>query len=352
MKRLSIAISGINAVDNPGPGYGVARSLRADPSLDLHVIGLAYDALEPGIYLDHIFDRNFLMPYVTAGSDALLERLLDIHARHGLDLVIPCLDSELPLYSRIAESLARHGIRVVMPTAAQLRLRGKDRLPQLAQELGCSSPVTEIITSPMQMESAIAAIGLPMMVKGSLYEAWYASTTSEVHTHATRIAAEWGYPLLLQRMVHGEALNLVGVGDGAGGDLGMVTLAKWSLTKLGKVWTGCTVRHPGMLALAKRFLAHTHWHGPFELECLVSRDDSTNQETVYCIEINPRFPAWCHAAAGVGVNLPARLVRHALGEPCERSSDYPAGKLFIRYTSDLITDLDAYRSLVTTGADR
>ena len=33
MKKMTIAVSGLNAADNPGPGIGVARSLKKDPDL-------------------------------------------------------------------------------------------------------------------------------------------------------------------------------------------------------------------------------------------------------------------------------------------------------------------------------
>ncbi len=61
MKDLTIGITGINSVDNPGPGTGVARSLREATSSP-RTIGLAYDATEPGLYMDWLFDRWYMMP--------------------------------------------------------------------------------------------------------------------------------------------------------------------------------------------------------------------------------------------------------------------------------------------------
>jgi len=34
MEKLKIGVSGINAVDNPGPGIGVAKSLKEDKELN------------------------------------------------------------------------------------------------------------------------------------------------------------------------------------------------------------------------------------------------------------------------------------------------------------------------------
>ncbi len=48
--RDTVAITGMNAGDNPAPGVGVARALRLDPNFAGRVIGLGYDALEAGFY--------------------------------------------------------------------------------------------------------------------------------------------------------------------------------------------------------------------------------------------------------------------------------------------------------------
>jgi carbamoyl-phosphate synthase large subunit len=350
MSRLVIAVSGINAVDNPGPGVGVARGLKADRALDCEVIGLAYDAMEPGIFLDWLIDGSYLMPYPTVGGEAVIERLLEIQAERGLDVVIPNLDAELPVYIRYAGELEAHGIRVLLPTLTQFRLRSKDHLVAAAPGWGCSAPATAVLNAPGQLDGALAAIGYPAWIKGCLYEAYRCHTAAEAYHHADRLVAEWGWPLLVQEPVQGEHLNLVGLGTGDGGHLGMVALKKLNLTKAGKIWTGVTVLHPGMLAVAERFIAATRWRGPFELECIVGKKPGGDGEAIHVIEINPRFPAWVNGATGVGVNLPARLVRHLLGLPQEPLAGYPAGKLFIRYTDDLIADLSAFQSLVTTGA--
>ena len=84
MKALHIGLSGINAIDNPGPGIAVARSLKEDRELGARIFGLAYDALEPGIYMDWIVDRAFIMPYPSGDGAAYLERLGYLQREHGL----------------------------------------------------------------------------------------------------------------------------------------------------------------------------------------------------------------------------------------------------------------------------
>ena len=63
------------------------------------------------------------------------------------------------------------------------------------------------------------------------------------------------------------------MGDGAGGSLGLVGIKKMSVTALGKIWTGVTIKHAAMLEATRRFIRAYHWRGPFELECIVNDDD-------------------------------------------------------------------------------
>ena len=97
--------------------------MREDAGLNVEIVGLAYDATEPGIYMDWVIDKSFIVPYPSGAGDTYFARLLAIKASHGLDFVIPNLDAELPFYIKYADRLAEHGIGTMLPTMAQFRLR-------------------------------------------------------------------------------------------------------------------------------------------------------------------------------------------------------------------------------------
>lgn len=297
MDKIFVAVSGINAVDNPGPGVAVARSLKEDEGLGVQVAGLAYDAMEPGVYMDWVVDRSFVMPYPSGKGQDYIDRLLYIKDSFGLDFVIPNLDAELPLYIKYADQLDKAGIKTFLPTKEQFRLRGKDRLVEVAEKIRIRVPETRAVHSVDALVEAIGEIELPVMVKGSYYQAYRAYTTQEAVGYYNKLVAEWGYPIIVQQVVTGDELNVVGVGDGDGELLGMVGMKKMWITSQGKVWTGVTVKNERMLDAAASLVHEFKWRGPFELECIVSGED------VFLIEINPRFPAWCYLATGVGLNL-------------------------------------------------
>ncbi len=343
MRPLTVALSGINAVDNPGPGVGVARALKEDPDLDVRIVGLAYDAMEPGIYMDWLVDRAYMVPYPSAGFEAYLNRLLEIKAEEDFDFLLPNLDTELPMLIRHRDTLSGLGIATFLPTADQFRMRGKDRLKELADAIGLLLPKTEVVTSQDELAKAVDRIGLPVMIKGAFYKAKQVHSQLEAAGAFSSIVAQWGYPIVVQEVVKGDELNVVAVGDGQGGTLGRVAVKKMWITELGKIWTGVTIRHEAMLEATDRFMSVYQWRGPFELECMVDGDK------VYLIEINPRFPAWSYLATGVGINLPSRLLRRALGLTVPEGLDYEPGKLFIRYTYEMVTDRRPFENMITRG---
>ncbi len=343
MKTLHIGVSGINAVDNPGPGIGVIRSLKEDPGLSVYVVGLAYDAMDPGIYMDWLVDKAYILPYPSVSEEDFISRVLDIHERSGIDVLVPTLDAELPIYIKAAPSLSCKGIKTFLPSREQFELREKTRLGEVAKKMGIMVPESVSITSPSQLLEIVKSFGYPLMIKGVFYKAYMAHTYQEAVGYFHKIVAEWGYPVIVQRVVKGEEMNVIGVGDGEGGDLGLIAIKKLWTTALGKIWTGVTIKNQLLLDAARRFLEVFRWRGAFELECIVEGND------LYLIEINPRFPAWVYFSTGVGVNLPSRLVKAAVGMDVERGCDYVPGKLYVRYTYEMVTDMSLFQSIVTTG---
>jgi carbamoyl-phosphate synthase large subunit len=343
MRTLRVGVTGINAGDNPGPGIGIARSLKDAADLNIEIVGLAYDAMDSGNYMNWVIDKSFTMPYPHHGGDAYLARLAYIKKSHGLDYVIPSLDAELPIFIRYADRLKELGIQTFLPDMNRFRLRGKDKLVQIAENVGLRIPRTAVLTSEEMLFGALARIGTPLMVKGIYYEAHRANTRTEAILQYRKLVAQWGYPIVAQEIVNGDELNVIGLGDGEGNSLGLLGMKKIALTSLGKVWSGVTVDHPAMMRAARQFVEKHHWKGPFELECIISDDD------IHLIEINPRFPAWVYFATACGVNLPATMLRHSLGMRRKPLACYEPGKLLVRYSYDYVADMNTFQHLVTSG---
>jgi carbamoyl-phosphate synthase large subunit len=102
---MNVAVTGLNNVDNPGPGAPVIRALRESGEFDERIIGLLYDMLEPGAYHPSVSDASYVIPYPSAGLDHLFDRLVAIHEKEKIDVIIPTLDSELNGFIKLAPRL-------------------------------------------------------------------------------------------------------------------------------------------------------------------------------------------------------------------------------------------------------
>lgn len=331
---ITIAVSGLKTGDNPQPGVPVIRSIKA-AGFKGRVIGLVYDALESGIYLPELTDEIYQMPYPSSGADAFLGRLDQILNRSRIDVIIPTLDAEIILYIRLGKELAKRGIRTFLPDERCFLLRDKTSLASFFPPEGIEVPKTLQVSEVGQIGKIGEELGYPLMVKGKYYEAYKAWDKEEAQKYFSEIAESWGLPLLLQKVVPGDEFNVVIVGDGKGGMLGMVPQKKLLITDKGKGFGGVVVKNPGMDAFAEKVISLLNWRGPCELEVIKGNDNK-----YYLIEINPRFPAWVRLAEGAGQNLPAITVLKALGKDCEPLPPYQAGTLFVRHAEDIISHIE------------
>jgi len=345
----TVAVTGMNATDNPAPGVGVARSLRHEPAFRGRVIGLGYDTLDPGFYAEGLLDGGAILPFPSAGREALRDRLQWARAEMGIDVLVPTLDSELRAVLAIASELERSGTRTLLPSLDSLERASKAQLPRLGEDGSILVPPSEPILSAEAVGKLGAKFGYPLVVKGVYYGATVAHNEGDATSAFHRYAAQWGLPIVVQKFIPGEEYNVAAVGDGRGNMAGAVAMRKTMVTDKGKGWCGVAIENDQLTELAERVIGKLSWRGPIEVEIL--REANTGD--YYVIEVNPRFPAWIYLSAGAGLNLPYLAVLLALGLPLPNPlPKYRAGTMFVRIAIDQISDLATYEQLSTMGALR
>jgi carbamoyl-phosphate synthase large subunit len=52
-----------------------------------------------------------------------------------------------------------------------------------------------------------------------------------------------------------------------------------------------------------------------------------------------------YLAVGAGQNIPEALIKLALGMEVEPMNDYKVGKMFVRYSYDMIVDLEKFAAI-------
>ncbi|MBE9518460.1 MAG: ATP-grasp domain-containing protein [Bacteroidetes bacterium] len=342
--KITVALTGLNNTDNPGPGVPVIRGIRDSKEFDPRIIGLAYENLEPAIYMDGIVDKTYQVPYPSEGSDVLLQRILDIHEKDPIDVLIPNFDAELYAFMRSEKILEKAGIKTFLPTLEQFEERHKSNLPDFGEKYGLLVPFSKPIMRIDEIETLKDDFEYPLMVKGKFYDAFLAYNEEQVRMNYNKISAKWGLPVIIQEFIKGTEVNVVALGDGEGNTIGAVPMRKHYITDKGKAWSGITLDDPKLLDLTNKIIKAMKWRGGMEVELV----KSTKNE-LFIIEINPRIPAWVYLAVGAGQNLPEALIKLALGEEVKPFSSYKVGTMFVRYSYDLITNLKEFEKLSTLG---
>ena len=341
---LVIAVTGLNAIDSPGPGVAVIRALREGLQQPLRIIGLAYESLEPGIYMDDICDKSYQISYPAAGTEVLYNSIKHIHDQEKIDMLIPNFDAELYNFITISPRLKALVIHTFLPTFDMFDARDKLNLFAFGKKHNLLVPKDKAIYAVSELNALADDFVYPLVVKGKYYEAVVAYTLEQAQKAFYKISAKWGFPIIVQQFINGTEVNIAALGDGEGNATSIIPMRKMYITDKGKAWAGITLEDDALIDLAKQFVAATKWRGGFEIEIMKTANDE-----LYIMEINPRFPAWIYLSAGAGQNQPAALVKMALGEKIKPFTTYDVGKLFIRYSWDMIVDVSNFQQFSAFG---
>ena len=339
-QKITIAVTGLNNTDNPGPGVPFIRGIKESEVFDARIIGLVYENLEPGIYMEGLCDRIFQIPYPSGGSDELIERVEAIPQQEKLDVLIPNFDAELFSFMKNEQRLKDKGIHTFLPTLKQFQEREKDKLPEYGKKYGVKVPGSINLGSFNQIKEIEENFDYPVMIKGQFYDAYVAANGEQVKQAFQKLAAKWGLPVIAQEFVKGTEVNVIALGDGQGNTIAAVPMRKQYITDKGKAWGGITLADEKMMELTRTLIQKTKWKGGMELELI-----KTNAGDYYLIEINPRIPAWVYLAVGAGQNIPDLLIKLALGWDVKPLIDYKIGKMFVRYSYDMIVDLEKFAAI-------
>ncbi|WP_199120877.1 ATP-grasp domain-containing protein [Pedobacter sp. ASV28] len=342
--KICVALTGLNAIDNPGSGLGVARALKEDFGENIRIIGLAYENLEPAIYLKEQIDKTYKIPYPADGTDSLLNRLAFIQQKEHIDVLIPNFDAELTNFIKIEGQLALLGIKTYLPSLAQFQQRDKLNLYAFGKGKGLCIPPDIQINKETELHMASIDLGFPLVIKGKFYDAIICHHLADTYKAYHQLSAKWGLPIIVQKYINGTEFNIAGLGDGKGNIISAIPMRKLFITEKGKAWAGISIEDEAMIDLAFQFAKASQWRGAFELE--VVKD---HEGRLFIIEINPRFPAWIYLSVAAGQNQPKALVQMATGQEINKLHGLKGGKMFVRYAWDHVIDVEEFQKLAAFG---
>jgi carbamoyl-phosphate synthase large subunit len=344
-KGVVVAITGTSTFDMINPGLGVARSLREAPMVK-RIHGLSYGTLESGSYQPALFDEVFRLPD-TGSLESLSRRLEEIVQSHPIDVLIPCLDGELPLFIQLRDKLHALGIRTLLPDQRAFDRRSKKQLfsGRFRADWGeFSIPQSRFARSETETVQAVEAVGLPAVVKGPLFMCLAVESLVEARWAWHQLATAGWCEVIVQRKISGPHYASSVVCNRRHLALASLTIKKLLVCQRGSTWSAVRVNEPRLEADFSKFLHSLGWTGPGEGEFI--RDEVTDR--FYLIEVNPRFTGWIYYSAALGCNQPVVAVRAALGEAVDASKSFN-DVAFVRRTTELPVRPSQLAALATKG---
>ncbi len=345
MIKGNVAFTGLDSTENPYPGISVLRSIKKSGEFEGKIIAFTYDSLCTGLYQYDLVDEVYLIPYPSEPEDFLFSRLAEINKKTKIDTIIPCLDSEISTYARLSSKLNEIGIKTLVPSEVAVKARSKLFLKEFCERNKINHPGSHVINEPTQIDTYGATLHYPLLIKGSIIDAFIANNPEEAHVYFNRLSNEWGLPLIIQEHLFGEEYDVAVLADANSNIVAKVAMKKIGITPRGKAYAGVTVSSKEFDSLAERVVKDLNWRGPLELE--IMKDPNLNK--VYIIEINARFPTWIYTTVDAGLNLPLLCLKLALGEKIGNLPDYKKGIMFTRIVNDSFCNLNYLASLNLKG---
>jgi len=304
-------VTGLNTASEPSAGYAVLKSLRSQYNHDL--IGLVYEPLEPCAYQSDLVKRVYLLPYPEIDSGEYLKRLSQIKTNTGMDILIPNRDSEIPFLIQNVSALDDMGIKTLLPHRKSIRDISTGELAGRLKERAVSFSLPAA-------EGETDRISLPSLGKAP---------------------GESGNTFF---DLKGEEFSTALLADRNHRVTGSVSVKKLLTSPGGGTWMGLTIDDDELSDLAEEIVVQTGWIGPMTIN--MTRNENGN---LYIRNVLPAFPDWINCAAEAGMNLPVVLVDIIRGSEIPPVSRVIPGKLFVRMSIDVVTDIDRFGVFSLTG---
>ncbi len=257
-------------------------------------------------------------------SPDFLDVVMDACVRHDVRLVVPTIDPELILYSRMRDEFAARGITVAVSAESVVDL-ARDKLvtANWLQQRGFSTPVTIGLD---ELRRAPTSIAWPLLLKpkaGSASKGIYVAKTID----------DLGDPELddayvAQTLLTGQEYTTNVFFDQEGMFRAAVPHIRYEV-RAGEVSKGETVRNAALIAIAEQLGQQlTGARGALCFQSIIGADG-----TASIFEINARFGGGYPLAHRAGARFAEWLLAECVGAPVDYAHEWKSGLRMLRYDS-------------------
>jgi carbamoyl-phosphate synthase large subunit len=251
----------------------------------------------PGV---HLADAAYAVPLSTAPD--YVSSVLDVCRREDVDLVVPTIDDELPVFAAALGQFAVDGIRVVVSPLDTTRTCNDKIATCLRLRAGGVAAAASFLPADLPADLTPPLFVKPRGGRGGV-GAFAARTPRELDFFLHYVPDP-----CVQEYLDGPEFTLDLLCDFEGTPLSVVPRERL-VVRAGVIDRGRTVKDPDLMALALACARVMPFHGPVNIQCRVHRGVPT------VFEINPRFSGGIGLTIRAGADFAAWLVQLALGQP-------------------------------------
>jgi carbamoyl-phosphate synthase large subunit len=296
----------------------------------------------------HDADEAFLVPPCT--DPEFVPRMVEICTTQKVDLLVPTIDTELPLYAAARDQFAAVNTTVAVSSPEVVDIAGdKQRTYRWLTGQGFPTVMQGTITDAL---TDAETWRFPLVVKPRFGSASQGVTIVQDTTELRRTIADWhkiartsvdpGRDLVVQSVAPGFEYTidvLVTREGGSGARIGEAVAAvprRRLAVRAGEVSKAVTVRSPLLIELAQKLCAALPGaYGPLNIQVFL--DEESGRISV--IELNARFGGGYPLSFIAGADFALALLQDAHGVPVTASLDgWRDNLVMLRYDAAVFVD--------------
>jgi len=306
------------------------RSAMSKLGIDGKMIAADVTSASPAF---HKADVGLLVPSVRKAD--YVESLYDHVRTHGVGLLVPLTDLDLPVLAQHREEFAKAGCTVMVGSPEAIDIcRDKVRTSQIVGEAGLAQirtlPLRDFLSTPFY----------PCFVKPTNGSASVGTRKIESEKELWTHVGAFGADLIVQEYVPGQEFT-IDVYRSRDGQVRCLVPRQRLSVRSGEVVKGLTVRDQSLIDAAAALAgALGDLWGVFCCQCRRSSNDAPR-----FFEINPRFGGGAPLSIAAGCDLPLYLLQEVLGMPVTASlGEFADGLLMLRYEEAVFVPYEGDRS--------
>ncbi len=276
------------------------RRAGEDLDLALEIHGADVTPLAPAI---HCVDKAHLVPRIT--DPTFVEHLIDIVARHKIDLLIPLIDPELPVLSAAVERFVEVGCRALVSSVSVVRTC-QDKLAtfRALKAAGIDTPKTWLWSEAVKKRRHRYPLFLKPRAGSAAMGNYVIHNREELEVLGRRVR-----DAIVQEFVDG-AEHTLDVYTGFDGIPRCVVPRKRLEVRTGEVSKALIVKDRRIMAVGRRVAEMLgECRGVVTVQCIVPPEGP-----IHALEINPRFGGGVPLAIHAGADFPKWILMEQMGQ--------------------------------------